>query len=231
MKCAILPRWLKENPEGMLSGDLRVHLAQCDSCRRLWEEQQLLASALKSVPHAEPPLFFEARIKESVFSGKTKTAVEWIPLLAPLAALLVAALTAAYFITSSSAPQKPLAEKPVEIILPAGQNDSAPKQNPPPTASESVDIYPVWPEDGAVVSGDDVSIMASLYPAPPPGTMVFMSLNGLNVTDRIRTQGEIVSYEPGSIEPGRYVVTITLREAEGQTRSVTYTFFALEAAS
>ncbi|HBE72596.1 MAG TPA: hypothetical protein DDW31_00565 [candidate division Zixibacteria bacterium] len=185
---------------------------------------------LRSLPAAEPPAFFETRLKAAVLADERMPASSWRPVLAPLAALLVAA-TAVFIVSRQPGRDGPVSQKPVEIIVPGEAPEEPPRTIPAPLAAEPTVIYPVWPGDGDVVSGDDLSIMASLYPAPRPGAEVSMTLNDRDVSDRIIADGELVSFIPGKIEPGRHVITITLREAGGDKRSVTFSFFALEGQS
>lgn len=230
MKCSDIIKWLKENPGSEIPEGLRAHAFGCPECRKIMEEQANLEHAIRSLPAAEPPAFFETRLKAAVLGERGRTAPAWRPLLAPAAALLVLAAATALFVSRRAAHQEPVSLRPPEAAVP-----SHPKEGPPPSpeplASERTSIYPVWPGEGDVVSGDDVSIMASLYPAPPAGTMVSMTFNERDVSGLVRADGELLSFDPGRVEPGRHVVTITLREAGGGERSLTFSFFALEARS
>jgi hypothetical protein len=194
------------------------------------EEQEGLERALRSLPAAEPPAFFETRLKAAVVSGGGRTSPTWRALLAPAAAMLVLAAATAIFVARSAGPDEPVSFSHPETAVPNGPGE-APPTAPGPLASGRTVIYPVWPGDGDVVAGDDVSIMASLYPAPPPGTAISMTMNDRDVSDRVRAEGELLSFDPGRMGPGRHVITITLREAGGGESSLTFSFFALEARS
>lgn len=229
MKCSVLGRWLEDNPGQDVPDVLRAHAAGCSDCRRLMEEQAALERALWSLPAAEPPAFFETRLKAAVL-GERKRLPAWRLLLAPMAAILVLAAAAALFVFRRSSNIEPVSFIPKNAEAPNSPVE-APPMSPEPLASGRTVIYPVWPSDGDVVAGDDVSIMASLYPAPPPGTVISMKINDRDVSGRVHAEGELLSYDPGRMEPGRHVVTITLREAGGGERSLTFSFFALEARS
>lgn len=230
MNCSDLVKWLKENPGSGIPEGLRAHVSGCPECRRLVEEHEDLERVLWSLPAVEPPPFFETRLKAAVLGETGRTAPSWRPLLAPAAALLVLAASVAFLVARVAGPAGPVSLKTPGIAAP-GPLQPEPASAPEALASGGTAIYPVWPGDGDVVSGDDVSIMASLYPAPPPGTVISMTLNDRDVSARVRAEGELLNFDPGRIEPGRHVVTITLKEAGGGGRSLTFSFFALEARS
>lgn len=231
MKCSTLDRWLRENPGREIPEEILEHAVRCGECRRLLDEQQELDRVLRSLPPAEPPAFFEARLKGAVLSGAARPSPGWRPFLVPLAALLVAAGAAALFLSRAYGPTGRAPLPPGEIAAPSRPPVEIPPGPPKVGPTAQTRIYPVWPEDGDAVAGDDVSIMASLYPAPETGTVVSMTFNDQDVSDRLSAEGEIVSFSPGRIEPGRHVITITLRQAGAGTSTVTYSFFALEAQS
>ncbi len=234
MKCSDLARWLRDNPGVEMPEGLKGHAAGCPGCRKLLDEQAGLERALRSLPSVEPPDYFETRLKAAVLGGEERTKPSWRPLLVPAAALLLLAAATAFLANRHTRLAGPVSVRPPETVVPATTPvEGVPPSPAPlaPSASGLTAIYPVWPGDGDVVSGDDVSIMASLYPAPPPGAVVSMTLNDRDVSGRVRADGELVSFDPGRMEPGRHVVTITLRESGGGIRSVTYSFFALEARS
>lgn len=231
MKCLKTARWLRENPGKPAPEGLRDHAAGCPDCREVLAEQLALDASLRGLPAIEPPAFFETRLKAAVFPGQGRALPGWRPALVPLAALLVAAGAAALITFRHSSGPGPVSEAPLEIVIHDDPPVGGPPVVPSVTAAEPTDIYPVWPGDGDVVSGEDLSIMASLYPAPRPGTSVSVTMNHRDVPAMIRSAGELVTFSPGRVDPGRHVVTITLREADGETRSLTYSFFALEAQS
>ncbi len=230
MKCSNIVAWLRANPGRVFPEELWDHASACPECRRLLEEQKVLEQALGSLPILEPPTFFETRLKAAVLGGQIQPASSWHRLLAPAAALVVLAAAAVIFLARGKGPVEPISIRLPESAVPSSPQE-APVPSPEPAASEHTAIYPVWPSDGDVVDVGEVSIMASLYPAPPPGTKVLVTLNNRDVSDRVRIEGEVLSFEPGRMEPGRHVVTITLREAEKDIKSLTLSFYALEAQS
>lgn len=230
MKCLKTVRWLRENPGKPATEGLKDHAAGCPDCRKVLAEQLALDASLRGLPAIEPPSFFETRIKAAVLGERGRTAPARRPLLAPMAALLVLTAASAFFVAKGGGPSDPVSLKPPAPAIPKSPEEK-PAVITEPTPVIPTAIYPVWPGDGDVVADDDVSIMASLYPAPPPGTVISMKLNDRDVSGRVRAEGELLSFDPGRMEPGRHVVTITLREADGGERSLTYSFFALEARS
>ncbi len=231
MKCSDLAKWIKENPGSGITERLRDHISGCPECRKLLEEQEDLENALRSLPAVEPPAFFETRLKAAVAGGGKRPSRAWGPLLAPAAALLVLAAAVALFEARRVGPARPDSEKKPEVAASVPQQQYEPALAPKAKASGPTAIYPVWPGDGDVVARDDVSIMASLYPAPPPGTVISMRLNDRDLSGRVRAEGELLSVDPGKLESGRQAVTITLREPDGIERKLSFSFYTLEAQS
>lgn len=235
MRCQRIARWLKDNPGQPVAEELLGHSAFCPECHKVMEEQRQLEQELSLLPAVEPPPFFGIRLKAAVASAGQACRPAFYPwglrLLPPLVATLVI-VAASLLIVYKKPDQREAVVRSPDQIVPSPETPVAPA-NPiaSPVPSSSVAIYPVWPNEGDAVEGDDVSIMATVYPAPGPETKITMTLNNLDVSPSIKAEGEILSYQPGRLGPGRYEVTISLEEPDGQRQSLSYSFYALEAQS
>ena len=236
MSCNRLNIWLEGHPGDLLPAELREHLAQCPECRELWQEQSSLEQSLRILPRPEVPPYFQSRIKAQVVELARQPHSSWVTpqAMVPIAALAVIVLAMVLLYRFIVPIQQQMAlPRPGGIEqhgpYPVAPGPSAPRvpdmADVSPVATQ---IYPVWPCEDDVVEPDDLSIVASLYPAPPQGTSVRMRLDDADVSDRITVANELISYTPDRLGPGSHLVTITLSGPDGAERTVSFSFFAVE---
>lgn len=233
MNCREFEKTLSAGPFQALTTEAEAHLADCARCRELRDRQKAMDSLLRAVPQAPLPPFFQARLAARIAREKAAAprAFRFRPVLVPLAAAAVVALAAALLlIRMGPDDRQPVANKdrvhpavpqPFRAPVPHQANKAAPAPGK---------IYPVWPANDDVVTSDDLTIMASIYPASPRGT-VTITVDDTDVSAQAVVQGDCVSISPRSLEPGEHQVMVRVETPDGLKTTASWSFYLLEETS
>lgn len=233
MKCHLIEKFIRENPEEDLPDRLKQHAENCSTCKKLIQEQVVLSRILKAVPQAALPsrFGFASRMAAQPFRQKKwRLEPNWLTVAMPAMALLVAfsVILMRYDIFPNklkTSINTPSASIPGNMPL-AGTNSSS-------DASQKAytQIYPVWPANEDVVDQDNLTIMASLYPDNYGSGQVKILLDDQDVSSESVIDKQHIAYMPQRLDAGQHIVTVILQQPDGKHKSASWSFYLLEGIS
>lgn len=229
MKCHKIADWLKDHPDSEPTREMKTHLTACPSCHEIWKAQSALEKNLCRLTPAEPPSYLKEKILAAIHQqDSASVSPSPYPAWAALVAMLALFLAWGYhFLSINSNRKETVAQTPIEIDLPPKPQASA----QPPATTDAAAIYPVWPKHEDALLPQDLEILASIYPAPQPGSRVEVVLDDQDLSRLARVKGELVSLLPGDLKPGQHSLELRLCKGLQVLNSSKITFYLMEAPS